>query len=70
MDIISHALWSGALFKSIKLKKKRFNFWWAAFWGAFPDVFAFVIPYIIFFIIIISQNGFNIKKLWKIKILV
>jgi hypothetical protein len=65
MDIISHALWSSALFKSInlKLKKKRFNFWWAAFWGTFPDVFAFVIPYIIFFIIIISQNGFNIKNL-------
>lgn len=65
MDIISHALWSGALFKSIniKSKKKRFNFWWAAFWGIFPDTFAFIIPYIIFFAIIISQSGFNISRL-------
>jgi hypothetical protein len=65
MDIISHALWSGALFESVnlKLKKRRFNLWWAAFWGTFPDVFAFVIPYIIFSIIIISQNGFNITNL-------
>ena len=68
MDIISHALWSGALFESVnlKLKKKRFNFWWAAFWGVFPDVFAFVIPYFIFFIIIISQKGFNLINLNKI----
>jgi hypothetical protein len=65
MDIISHALWSGALFKSVnlKLKKKRFNLWWAAFWGAFPDIFAFVIPYFIFFIIIISKYGFNITNI-------
>jgi hypothetical protein len=65
MDIISHALWSGALFKSVnlKLKRKKFNFWWAAFWGTFPDVFAFVIPYIIFSIIILAQNGFNITNL-------
>lgn len=61
MDIISHALWSGALFKSVnlKLKKKKFNFWQAAFWGIFPDVFAFVIPLIIFLFIIIPQTGIN-----------
>ena len=63
MDIISHALWSGALFKSINLKVKRnekkFNFWWAAFWGMFPDVFAFVIPSIVFFIIILPHTGFS-----------
>jgi len=65
MDIISHALWSGALFKSVnlKLKRKNFNFWWAAFWGMFPDLFAFVIPYIIFFIIIISGKGFVFSNL-------
>jgi len=65
MDIISHALWSGALFKSInlKLKKKKFSFWWAAFWGMFPDVFAFVIPFIIFIPIIILQDGFNLSNL-------
>jgi hypothetical protein len=65
MDIISHALWSGALFKSVnlKLKRKKFNFWWAAFWGMFPDLFAFVIPYIIFFVIIISGKGFVFSNL-------
>jgi hypothetical protein len=65
MDIISHALWSGALFKSVnlKLKKKEFNFWQAAFFGIFPDVFAFVIPGIIFFFIIIFQKGFNFINL-------
>jgi hypothetical protein len=65
MDIISHALWSGALFKSIniKLKKRKFKFWQAAFFGIFPDVFAFVIPGIIFFFIIIFQEGFNFINL-------
>jgi hypothetical protein len=65
MDIISHALWSGALFKSInlKIKKRKFNFWLAAFFGVFPDVFAFVIPGIIFFFIIIFQEGFNFINL-------
>jgi hypothetical protein len=67
MDIISHALWSGALFKSINLnlKKKKFNLWWASFWGIFPDVFAFVVPIAIFFFIILFQNGFNITILAK-----
>jgi hypothetical protein len=65
MDIISHALWSGALFKSIniKLKKKKFKFWQAAFFGMFPDIISFVIPFIIFLPIIISQQGFNLSKL-------
>ena len=61
MDIISHALWSGALFKSInlKLKKRKFNFWQAAFFGMFPDVVSFVIPFIIFLFIILPQTGLN-----------
>jgi hypothetical protein len=61
MDTISHALWSWILFKSLnlKLKKKKFSFWQAAFWGMFPDIFAFVIPSFIFFILIISQKGLN-----------
>ena len=61
MDIISHALWSGALFKSvnIKLKKRKFNFWLAAFWGIFPDMFAFVIPYLILSVIVLSKNGLD-----------
>lgn len=66
MDIISHALWSAALFKSINLKlkkkKEKFNLWWAAFWGMFPDIFAFVIPGIILFPIILSQTGFNLAS--------
>lgn len=55
MDIISHGLWSGALFKSVnlKLKRKKFNFWHAAFWGMFPDIFAFVIPYTIWILALI-----------------
>lgn len=59
MDIISHALWSGALFKSInlKLKNKKFNFWHAAFWGIFPDMFAFVIPYIVWFFALLSGKA-------------
>lgn len=59
MDIISHALWSGALFKSInlKLKRKKFNFWYASFWGIFPDIFAFIIPYVIWFFALISGKA-------------
>lgn len=67
MDIISHALWSWALFKSINLKlknkKRKFKFWQAAFFGMFPDIISFVIPFIIFFFIIISQTGFNIAEI-------
>lgn len=58
MDIISHGLWSGILFKSIKLKKKKFNFWCAAFWGMFPDIFAFIIPFIIWiFALIVGSES-------------
>jgi hypothetical protein len=65
MDIISHALWSSALFKSVNLKlnKKRFNIWKAALFGMFPDIFAFVVPGIIFFFIIIFQTQFNFVNL-------
>lgn len=59
MDIISHGLWSGALFKSINLKskKKRFNFWHAAFWGMFPDLFTFVIPYTLWIFTLLSEKA-------------
>jgi len=65
MDIISHGLWSGALFKSVNLKprKKKFNFWMAAFFGMFPDIVSFIIPSFIFFIIILFQGGFNLANL-------
>lgn len=62
MDIISHGLWTGALSKIVKIKKKKFNFWWTAFWGMFPDVFAFVIPGVIFFFVILFQTGFNFSN--------
>lgn len=66
MDILSHALWSSALFKSVNLKlnKKKFNLWKAALFGMFPDIFSFVIPFFIFFIIIILKTGFNFANLF------
>ena len=43
MDILTHALWTGAAYKTIAQKKKTsFNFRLAIFWGVFPDLFAFV----------------------------
>lgn len=42
MDVFSHGLWSGAIFKGINLKKKKLlSVKWAIFWGIFPDFFAF-----------------------------
>ena len=65
MDIISHALWSSALFKSfnLKLKKKKFNLWKAAVFGMLPDIFSFVIPFFIFLIIILFQGEFNFMNM-------
>lgn len=57
MDIFSHALWAGAVYKAVNLKKKtgkKFNFWLAAFWGMFPDLFAFAIPFVWMFFLLIS----------------
>lgn len=43
MDILAHALWTGAAYKTINQKtKKKFRPWLAAFLGVFPDFFAFV----------------------------
>lgn len=42
MDIFTHALWTGAIYKGINKKRgKPFNVWLAVFWGVFPDLFAF-----------------------------
>lgn len=42
MDVFSHGLWSGAIFKGINIKsQKHLRVKWAIFWGVFPDVFAF-----------------------------
>ncbi|MBI2450808.1 MAG: metal-dependent hydrolase [Parcubacteria group bacterium] len=47
MDVFSHGLWSGAVYKALNIKKKKnFNVWLAAFWGVFPDLFAFTIPFV------------------------
>jgi len=48
MDIFSHGLWAGALFKFLNFKRKtkeKFSFWLAVFWGMFPDLLAFTIPF-------------------------
>lgn len=56
MDVFSHGLWAGALFKFLNLKraKNKFKFWAAVFWGVFPDLFAFTIPVILMFFYALS----------------
>lgn len=44
MDILSHGLWSAAVYKSLKNKTLRVK--QAIFWGVFPDLFAFTIPFL------------------------
>ncbi|MBI4050587.1 MAG: metal-dependent hydrolase [Candidatus Doudnabacteria bacterium] len=45
MDVFSHGLWAGAVYKALKLKtRKTFSVKWAVFWGVFPDLFAFAVP--------------------------
>ena len=63
MDIFSHGLWAGVLYKFLNLKirgKKKFNFWLAVFFGVFPDLFAFAIPFVwnFFNILIGKSSGF------------
>ena len=47
MDIFSHGLWAGAVFKFLNLKKtkEKFNPWAAGFWGMFPDLLSFTLPF-------------------------
>lgn len=65
MDIISHALWSSALFKSLNLKAKRnkFDLWKAALFGMFPDIISFVVPLMIILPLLVIQNGLNISEI-------
>lgn len=56
MDVFSHGLWAGAVYKGInkscrampngrqagQKERKPFKVKWAFLWGVFPDVFAFV----------------------------
>lgn len=66
MDLISHALWSSALFKYLNLrskKKNKFNLWKAAIFGMFPDIVSFVIPSLIILPVLILKNGFNVNNL-------
>lgn len=45
MDIISHGLWAGAVYKGVNQKKQQvYRPLLAAWWGVFPDLFAFVPP--------------------------
>ena len=44
MEIVAHALWTGAAAVAAKRRSARvsgLSTQWAAFWGTFPDVFAF-----------------------------
>lgn len=48
MDFFAHGLWTGALYKTLKMKTgKPFSARRALFWGVFPDLFAFGIPVIL-----------------------
>ncbi len=57
MDILAHALWTGAAYKTINNEtKKKFSIRLAAFWGVFPDLFAFVPGFTWLFYNIASGN--------------
>lgn len=48
MDILAHALWTGAAAKFVHLKTRQpLRVGWAAMWGVFPDLFSFTIPAIV-----------------------
>lgn len=61
MDVFSHGLWSGAVYKVINKKiKKSLSIKWAVFLGVFPDVFAFASMFIwIFWSIIFGHLNFS-----------
>jgi hypothetical protein len=45
MDILAHALWTGAAATGVRRKwRPPISMKWAVFWGIFPDVFSFAIP--------------------------
>ncbi|MBI4991976.1 MAG: hypothetical protein HZB99_02050 [Candidatus Harrisonbacteria bacterium] len=47
MDIFSHALWSGGIYKAISLPpRKKLKILWAVFFGVAPDLFSFGILFI------------------------
>ncbi|MFA5887597.1 MAG: hypothetical protein WC852_02715 [Candidatus Nanoarchaeia archaeon] len=42
MDVFAHALWTGAIIKTISLHlKRKITIWKAVLWGIAPDVFSF-----------------------------
>ena len=50
MDVFSHGLWSGAVYKIINAKiKKPLNIKWAVIFGIFPDFFSFAPSFIFMF---------------------
>lgn len=47
MDVFSHGLWTGAVAKTVNLKKeKTLRVWLAVIFGVFPDVFAFAAAFV------------------------
>lgn len=57
MDVFSHGLWTGAIYKTINNKKQKpLNVWKAVVWGVFPDIFSFAPLFIWLFYGIIFGN--------------
>jgi len=63
MDVISHGLWVGAIYKAINLEKRtkeRLKVWKAVLWGIFPDVLSFAILFAYMIIgLIFGMNNFS-----------
>jgi len=57
MDIFSHGLWTGAVYKIINTKKdKKLNVLLSVFWGIFSDIFSFTLVFIWLLINVIFGN--------------
>lgn len=61
MDIFSHGLWAGAVYKAANNKiKKPLQIRQAIFWGIFPDFFAFGLSFVwLFFNLIFGELSFS-----------
>lgn len=48
MDILAHALWTGAGGIAVRRKLSRpISLGWLVFWGIFPDLFSFAVPAVV-----------------------
>lgn len=46
MDIISHGLWAGVVYRAVGPKKRRLSLWLFIFWSVFPDIFWGGLPFV------------------------